>query len=136
MEVFKWTLLSTLTMFANMVSLLAQTVEIVGIYPINPPADNGEPQMPEVIDEMIDEKILVLNEDGRYFVNNNLLNEYWEENARFPIMLEDGTIIREDSAIWFSPIQRLKFLVGQDTDAQLVDIEEIAVGTQDRRPEW
>ena len=134
MKAFKLVFFSILAMLINMVSLLAQTVEIF-ITPINPPVDNGEPQMPAVIDEMIDEGVLVKKENGGYAVTNSL-NEYWEDNARFPIMLEDGTIIREDSAIWLSPIRRLKLLVGQDMDAQLIDIEEITVGTQDRMPEW
>ena len=165
MKAMKLVFFSILAVLANMVSLFAQTVEIVGIIPLSPSADNEEPQMPTIVDEMVDEGVLVKNENNSYFVNTNLLNEYWEDNAQYPItledgtiiddssatipspnfiMLEDGTIIRDSSAVFPgpnftiledgtvvpSPFQQIKWLVGQDTDAQSVNIIDINAATQ------
>ena len=138
MKVIKLALLPVLGMFANMVSLFAQTVEIVGIYPLNPSGENQEPQMPTVIDEMVDEKILVENENNLYFVNTSLLNEYWERNNEnweqnaYPFMTidEDGNIIYKEP-LPTTPVDKLKFLVGQDTDARFIDIVNITPITQD-----
>ena len=131
MKAIKTTLFSTLAMLANMATSLAQDFGVVSMTPA--PSSSyldWEEQIPEVFGMMTDKKIVRQIEDSQYFViDYNLMEQYWENNVSFPVVLEDGSIIRDGSTI--STFEKLRFFAGEGTKVEMVNIMDITAATQD-----
>ena len=83
---------------------------------------------------MTDKNIVRQIEDSQYFViDYNLMEQYWENNVSFPVVLEDGSIIRDGATI--STFEKLKFFAGEETKVEMVNIMDITAATQDGRLE-
>ena len=132
MKAAKLAFLSTVAVLANMARLLAQDFGVIKIEPPYPWMENGESEVPPVLDNMVNDEIITRIEDSEYFVvDYGLLEQRWEDSfGPSHVVMEDGSILR-DGAAFISSFQKLKLLAGEDRNVNVVNILGMTTATQD-----